>query len=120
MKIDKKEMADILGNEMSNASSTTELSPLTHSKHPTSSINKTPSRSSKSPCKSFGNKCSCKVCQKLRPKPDQAPNGKCIDVVETQKITIKILKKLCSRNKILHESTAKKLLMKSWFKSKSC
>ena len=65
-------MVDILGNEISNASTTTQSSPSTPSKRPTLSINKTPSKSPKSPRKSPGNKCSCKVCQELGPKPIQA------------------------------------------------
>ena len=69
----KKEMVDILGNKISNASTTTQSSPFTCSKHPTSSTNKTPSRSPKSP----SDKCSRKVCQELGPKPIQAPKGKC-------------------------------------------
>ena len=88
----KEEMVDILGNEISNASTTTQSSPSTPSKRPTSSINKTPSKSPKSPRKSPGNKCSCKVCQELGPKPIQAPEGKgykpiwaIADVVETPK-----------------------------------
>ena len=39
----KEEMADILGDKVSNASTNTQSNPFTPSKHPTSSINKTPS-----------------------------------------------------------------------------
>ena len=39
----KEEMADILGDKVSNASTNTQSNPLTPSKYPTSSINKTPS-----------------------------------------------------------------------------
>ena len=101
---------------MPNASTTTQSSPFTPSKRPTSSINETPSKSPKSPRKSTGNKCSWKVCQELRPKPIQAPKKKCykpiwaiFDVVETPKNHSKsseeiILMKLNS----LSKPTAKK------------
>ena len=97
----EEEMADILGNEISNATTATQSSPFTLSKDPTSSINITPSRSPKISCKSPGNECSCKVCQELGPKPIQAPKGKCYKPIwammiqwKPKKITIKVLKKL--------------------------
>ena len=93
-------MVDILGNEMSNTSTTTKSTPLTTSKHPTSTINKTPSKSPKSSHKSPGNRCSCKVCEELGPKPFPVPKGKCyipiwaiVDVMETKKIK-KVSRKL--------------------------
>ena len=65
-------MVDILGNEISNASTITQSSAFTTSKRPTYSTNKTLSDSPKSPRKGPGNKCYCKVCQEFGPNPIQA------------------------------------------------
>ena len=112
----REEMVDILGSEISNASTTTQSSPFTPSKRPTSSINKTPSKSPKSPHKSPGNKFSCKVCQELGPKPIQAPKGKCyksiwaiVDVVETPKNHNKSFEEIIlTKQNSSSEPTAKK------------